>query len=81
MLEFHQRFNITIQCYASIGATLSSAAVEKNKSLRAIDDPLLKQIAERKGKTVVQVITAWHVARKCLLLAKTTNESRLLENI
>ena len=30
---------------------------------------------------MVQIITAWHIARNCLLLAKTSKSARLLENI
>ena len=49
--------------------------------VNVLNDPVIKKIAADKRKSPAQIILAWHVQRKCIPLAKTTKDERLLENI
>lgn len=45
------------------------------------DDPTLRQIASRVGRSVAQVILRWHVQLGHMIIPKSTQESRLKENL
>ncbi|KFI39679.1 2,5-diketo-D-gluconate reductase [Bifidobacterium actinocoloniiforme DSM 22766] len=47
----------------------------------AFDSPILKSIAATHGKTVAQVMLRWLLQRGIPMVAKSTHESRLRENI
>ncbi|MBW8310310.1 MAG: aldo/keto reductase, partial [Candidatus Paracaedibacteraceae bacterium] len=44
------------------------------------ENPVLKEIAERNGKSVAQVILRWLFQRKVVALAKSTHKERIQEN-
>jgi 2,5-diketo-D-gluconate reductase A len=44
-------------------------------------DAILAEIANRHGKTVSQVILRWHVQLGNLVIPKTSNPDRLVENL
>ena len=79
--EFHKKLGVFIQSYGSIGAGHFTMREDKHKDVSVLADPVVKKIAKAKGKSPAQIILGWHVQRKCIPLAKTTKESRLLENI
>lgn len=43
--------------------------------------PLLKNIAQKYHKTVVQVILRWHVQTGVIPLVRSLNKNRQLENV
>ena len=43
--------------------------------------PLLKNIAQKYHKTVVQIILRWHVQTGVIPLVRSLNKSRQLENV
>ena len=79
--EFHQKYGIFLESYASVGSGHFTRRKEEYKDVSVLDDAVIKEIATAKGKTPAQIILAWHVQRKCIPLVKTTKEARLLENI
>ncbi len=46
-----------------------------------LNDPVLKQIAAKHNKTVPQVILRWQIQRRVIVIPKTTQKSRMDENI
>ncbi|MGX7697928.1 aldo/keto reductase [Gordonia polyisoprenivorans] len=45
-----------------------------------LDDPVLKKIAEEKGRTVAQVVLRWHIQRGDIVFPKSVTRSRVEEN-
>jgi diketogulonate reductase-like aldo/keto reductase len=46
-----------------------------------LNHPVLKQIAAKHKKTVPQVIFRWQIQRRVIVISKTTQKSRMDENI
>jgi 2,5-diketo-D-gluconate reductase A len=45
-----------------------------------LEDPVLVQIAERRGVTPAQVVLAWHIAQGTIVIPKSVTPSRIAEN-
>ena len=45
-----------------------------------LDDPVLKKIAEEKGKSTAQVTLRWHIQRGDIIFPKSVTRSRVEEN-
>lgn len=45
------------------------------------DQPVLKQIADKHGKSVAQVIVRWDLQRGIVTIPKSTKEHRIIENV
>ncbi|WP_299167536.1 aldo/keto reductase [uncultured Arthrobacter sp.] len=45
-----------------------------------LEDPLLAEIAEKRGATPAQVVLAWHLALGLVVIPKSVTESRIIEN-
>lgn len=48
---------------------------------RLLDDPILKKIAEKHGKSTAQVILRWHLQNDVVIIPKSVTPARLKENI
>jgi 2,5-diketo-D-gluconate reductase A len=46
-----------------------------------LDDPVIRGIAERVGRTPAQVVLRWHIQRGNIVFPKSTTPSRIRENI
>jgi diketogulonate reductase-like aldo/keto reductase len=46
-----------------------------------LDQPVLKQIASKYGKSVAQVIVRWDLQRGIITIPKSTKEHRIIENV
>lgn len=69
--EFNQKYIVQLQAW-------SPFAEGKNGMF---NNPDLKTIGEKYGKSVAQVILRWLVQRGIVQLAKTVNKERMLQNI
>jgi 2,5-diketo-D-gluconate reductase A len=47
---------------------------------RVLDDPALKEIGERLGKSPAQVVLRWHIERGNIVFPKSTTPARIKEN-
>jgi 2,5-diketo-D-gluconate reductase A len=45
-----------------------------------LDDPVIRRIADRVGKSTAQVVLRWHVQRGSIVFPKSTTPSRIQEN-
>lgn len=45
-----------------------------------LDQPVLKEIATKHGKSVAQVILRWDLQRGIITIPKSTKEHRIIEN-
>ena len=46
-----------------------------------LDEPLVAELAERYGKTPAQVVLRWHLDSGLTAVAKSSNRTRLVENL
>jgi 2,5-diketo-D-gluconate reductase A len=45
-----------------------------------LDDPVLREIAERLGRTTAQVVLRWHIEHGWIVFPKSTTPARIEEN-
>jgi 2,5-diketo-D-gluconate reductase A len=68
LVEFHTRLGIATESWSPLGqGTL-------------FDDPELKSLATKYGKTVAQIIIRWHLDRGFIVIPKSVTPSRIDEN-
>jgi diketogulonate reductase-like aldo/keto reductase len=71
LLDFCRQHGIVVQAFAALGHALEP---------RLLDDPVIKDIAQRVGKTPAQVALAWAVQRGTAFLTTSTTPHRIHEN-
>jgi alcohol dehydrogenase (NADP+) len=71
LLEFCQQHGIVLLAFAPLGHGMEP---------RITDDPVIKAIAQRVGKTPAQVALAWAVQRGTAVLTTSTNPAHINEN-
>ena len=71
LLDFCREHGIVIQAFAALGHAMEP---------RLLDDPVIKEIAQRVGKTPAQVALAWAVQRGTAFLTTSTTPHRIQEN-
>src|SRR5436190_3133284 len=67
--DFHARHNITTESWSPLGQG------------QLISDKMVAQLAAKHGKTPAQIILRWHVEQGLVTIPKSSNPSRLRENI
>ena len=69
-LDFMQQFNIQPEAWAPFAEGLKGM----------FDEPVLKDIAQKYGKTPAQVILRWNIEQGIVVIPKTVHEKRMMEN-
>lgn len=69
--KYCEKYNIKIMAYRPFG--YGSLEILKNKTL--------SEIALKHAKSIAQIVLRWVVQQKCIVIPKTSNKSRLQENI
>ncbi|KAJ8031502.1 Alcohol dehydrogenase [NADP(+)] A [Holothuria leucospilota] len=75
LINFCKTNNIAITAYSPLGSSRASA---KDPNLR--ENSLVKEIAENKACTPVQVLLAYHICQGIACLAKSVTPSRIEQN-
>ncbi|XP_056689528.1 NADPH-dependent aldo-keto reductase, chloroplastic [Spinacia oleracea] len=75
--HFCRSKNIHLSGYSPLGSTIPEG--DRNKSLLA--NPILNKLADELGKSAAQVALRWGLQMGHSVLPKTSNESRLKENM
>lgn len=68
--KWHDKYGVALQAWAPFG--------EGRKNMFEL--PLLKDIADKYGKTVAQVILRWHLQRGIAVIPKSVHRERMEEN-
>lgn len=66
--DYHRRHNILIESWSPLG------------SGRALNDPTLRKIADKHGRTIAQTIIRWHLQQGLIVIPKSTHKERIEEN-
>jgi diketogulonate reductase-like aldo/keto reductase len=72
----HTEHGILTQAWSPIGGITSYRGGEK----RTFDDPTLREIARRYGKSPAQVMLRWHLQQGRSAIPKSTKPARIAEN-
>ena len=67
-LEAHRRCGVVLEAYSPLGRG------------RAIDHPVVGEVARRVGRTPAQVLVRWAVQRGIPTIPKSSRRERILEN-
>jgi 2,5-diketo-D-gluconate reductase A len=65
---YHRAHNIAIESWSPLGGG------------RAVNDPDIKRIADKHGKTIPQTIIRWHLQEGLIVIPKSANSERLRAN-
>lgn len=79
-VEYHPYLNqsAVIETAKSLG--MSVTAYYAMADGKVLSDPVLKEIANRHGKSVAQIVLRWITQQGLVVLSKTVSEDRALEN-
>ena len=79
-VEYHPYLNqsAVIETAKSLG--MSVTAYYAMADGKVLSDPVLKEIANRHGKSVAQIVLRWIAQQGLVVLSKTVSEDRALEN-
>jgi aldehyde reductase len=79
-VQFHNKLGVKIQAYAPLGANNFSGRSDKYKGLNLLEEPVIKALSEKYGKSPAQIILNWHLHRGLIIIPKTAKVTRLQEN-
>lgn len=77
--DFCKEKGMVITAYAPLGAPLRPW--KESHEPNALEDPLINEIAQNKGKTAAQVIIRYHLQNGIVVIPKSITPSRIQENI
>jgi alcohol dehydrogenase (NADP+) len=84
-VEFNYKHNITVIGYAPLGNTQNQASmgvtVDRNAVKPILQTDVVTSIAKARGCTPAQVVLAWNLHRKVVVIPKASQSSHQKENI
>ena len=75
----HKRLGILTQAWSPIGGSIRRFA-DQAKGSDPLKDPAIAKLAEKHGKTPVQVVLRWHLQNGVSAIPKSFNPTRIAEN-
>ncbi|XP_021805795.1 NADP-dependent D-sorbitol-6-phosphate dehydrogenase-like [Prunus avium] len=78
LVKFCQKHGICVTAHTPLGGAAANS--ELFGSVSCLDDPVLKNLAEKYKKTVAQVVLRWGIQRNTVVIPKTSKLERLNEN-
>ncbi|KAM1018495.1 hypothetical protein ACFX2C_040120 [Malus domestica] len=79
LVKFCQKHGICVTAHTPLGG--AAANIEWFGSVSCLDDPVIKNLAEKYKKTVAQVVLRWGIQRNTVVIPKTSKLERMKENI
>ncbi|MCU4165489.1 aldo/keto reductase [Carboxylicivirga caseinilyticus] len=81
MLEFCNANNVYLTAYAPLGSSDRPAGMKGKDEPVLFEDPILNELAGKKGLSVAQIILAWIRQRGISVIPKSVNPDRLKQNL
>lgn len=81
LIKFCQDQGIMVEAYAPLGSPGTSEWRPFKDDFTILENPIIKQIAEKYKKTPAQIVLNWHLNRGYVIIPKTEKKERLNENI
>ncbi|KPQ19516.1 MAG: alcohol dehydrogenase (NADP+) Adh [Algoriphagus marincola HL-49] len=80
LVQFCRENHILLTAYSPLGSPDSRAEKHKNDP-KLLSNPVVKEIAKKHGVSEGQVLIAWSIARNIVVIPKSVNQSRIIENL
>eukprot|EP00521_Asterionellopsis_glacialis_P016284 CAMPEP_0195298570 /NCGR_PEP_ID=MMETSP0707-20130614/23772_1 /TAXON_ID=33640 /ORGANISM="Asterionellopsis glacialis, Strain CCMP134" /LENGTH=310 /DNA_ID=CAMNT_0040360725 /DNA_START=204 /DNA_END=1136 /DNA_ORIENTATION=- len=77
LLNYCAARGVHVQAYSSLG----TPGHKENDEPNILEDPILNDMAKKKGVTVSQLVLAWSLQRGCSVTPKSVSEYRQKENL
>ncbi|KAM1263194.1 hypothetical protein EV2_028999 [Malus domestica] len=78
LVKFCQKHGICVTAHTPLGGAVANS--EWFGSVSCLDDPVLKNLAEKYKKTAAQVVLRWGIQQNTVVIPKTSKLERLKEN-
>merc|ERR1719277_868125 len=78
MMSYCNSKNIAVMAYSPLGSSTPKFPEQHGATLMSL--PLIKEIADRLGKTSSQVLIRWSLQRGCISIPKSGNPERIAQN-
>ena len=70
LVKYCEKLGVACEAWSPLGGTGGNL----------LDDPILKKIAEKRAKTVAQIVLRWNLQRGIITIPKSTHKSRIIAN-
>jgi D-xylose reductase len=80
LLRYCREENVALTAFSPLGAPSYLELGMADRTESALEEPAVKEMAERHGKSAAQVLLRWGVQRDTCVVPKTTRVERLREN-
>nr|CAD7440151.1 unnamed protein product [Timema bartmani] len=80
LVEFCKNHNITVCAYSPLGSRGTAGLLSSKELPDLMDNPVVKEIAERLSRTPAQVLLRHTVQRGIAVIPKSTNKDRIQQN-
>jgi alcohol dehydrogenase (NADP+) len=81
LIEFCNKNNIHLTAYSPLGSGDRIEAMKAPDEPSLLENNVIGQIAKKHGASPAQVIIKWNTLRGTAVIPKSTNESRIIENL
>ena len=81
MLEFCRENGIQVTAYSPLGSGDRPAGMKKSGEPTLLDNPVIQRVAAKHGVTPAQVLLAWGLSRKTVVIPKSVNPERMRQNL
>jgi alcohol dehydrogenase (NADP+) len=81
MLDFCRKNGVLVTAYAPLGSGDRPAAMKKSDEPTLLDNPVIQRVAAKHGAPPAQVLLAWGLGRKTVVIPKSVNPERLRQNL
>eukprot|EP00756_Hemistasia_phaeocysticola_P065658 Hpha_TRINITY_DN8709_c0_g1::TRINITY_DN8709_c0_g1_i1::g.45145::m.45145 len=81
LIDFCRIHGIVFQAFSSLGSGNTHLAVHESPSgVIPLQDPLIKKLSEKHGKSPAQIILRWHFQRGISFVSKSVTPERIVAN-
>lgn len=80
LVDFCRQHQILLTAYSPLGSPDSRGEKHQNDP-KLLTNPVIREIARKHGVSEGQVLIAWSMARDVVVIPKSVNQSRIIENL
>jgi len=81
MLDFCKENDILVTAFSPLGSGDRPAAMKKSDEPTLLDNPVIVQLAAKHGATPAQVLLAWGLGRRTVVIPKSVHPDRMRQNL
>jgi diketogulonate reductase-like aldo/keto reductase len=82
LVEYCQKLGIQVTGFSSLGSSsYVPLGMDKGHKTGVLEEPVIKEIAARHNKSAAQVVLRWNLQRNIVVIPKTSQASRLKQNL